>query len=47
MREIRKSLSNFKKYCHQDDFKQKNLRDARNFYSRILFNQSTDEDTNQ
>ena len=37
--ELKKSLSNFKKYRPQDDFEHKSLRDIRN-----LFNQSIDED---
>ena len=47
--ELEKRLFNFKKYRHQDDFEQKNLRDLRNLFNEtafneIAFNQSIYED---
>ena len=47
--ELEKSLSNIKKYRSQDDFEHKNLREVRNLFNNVVFNeiafnQSIDED---
>ena len=41
---LEKLLFNFKKNCYQDDFEQRNVRDIRNPFNGIAFNQSIDED---
>ena len=41
---LEKRFSSFKNYCYQDGFKHRNIRDIKNLFIGIAFNQSIDED---